>query len=131
MIEMTRVPEQRCSSGVEQRAAVLLCYVLGWVGGLIFFLMEKENRFVRFSAMQSIILGAGWFSVWLTLTIFGTILSLIAGPLGTVFFVLNLLVALAAIGLVVLLSVQGWKGVKVVLPYVSRFAEQWSSKGEA
>jgi uncharacterized membrane protein len=131
MIEMTKVPEQRCSSGVEQRVAVLLCYLLGWVGGLIFFIIEKENKFVRFCAMQSIILSAAGVSVFVTFQIFGGILGLIAGPVGTVFFVMNLLVSLAMIGLVVLLSVQGWKGVKVVLPYVSRFAEQWSKTAEA
>ena len=131
MIEMSKVQEQKCGSGVEQRVAVLLCYVLGWVGGLIFFFIEKENKFVRFSAMQSLILGAGWVSVFITFQMFGAILGLIAGPIGVLFFVMNLLVSLAMIGLVVLLAVQGWKGVKVKLPVVSKFAEQWSKTSEA
>jgi uncharacterized membrane protein len=131
MFEMIRVPEQKCGSGVEQRVAVLLCYVLGWIGGLIFFLIEKENKLVRFSAMQSIILSAGWFAVWLTFTIFGGILSIVAVGLGFVFTVVNILVLLAMIGLVVLLAVQGWKGVKVKLPIVGKFAEQWSKTSEA
>jgi len=126
MFEMVNVPEQKCGSGVEQRVAVLLCYVLGWIGGLIFFLIEKENKFVRFSAMQSIILSAGWFAVWLTLAITSTIMGFIAGGLGLVFTVLNFLVALGVIGLVVLLAVQGWKSVKVKLPIVGQLAEQWS-----
>ena len=45
----------KTSTGLEPNVAGLLCYVLGWVTGLIFFLLEKDNKFVRFHAMQSII----------------------------------------------------------------------------
>src|SRR4030066_891539 len=43
------------SVGLEPNIAGLLCYVLGWITGIIFFLLEKENKFVRFHAIQSII----------------------------------------------------------------------------
>jgi uncharacterized membrane protein len=41
-------------TGLEPNVAGLLCYVLGWVTGLIFLLLEKD-KFVRFHAIQSII----------------------------------------------------------------------------
>ena len=47
--------EAKTSTGMNQNVAGLLCYLAGWITGLIFFLIEKENRFVRFHAMQSII----------------------------------------------------------------------------
>ncbi len=43
------------SVGMDPNVAGLLCYVLGWVTGLIFFLLEPKNKFVRFHAIQSMI----------------------------------------------------------------------------
>ncbi len=48
-------PYETTSLGMKARTAGLLCYLFGWVSGLIFFLLERENRFVRFHAMQSIL----------------------------------------------------------------------------
>ena len=44
----------KTSSGLEENIAGLLCYVLGWISGLIFVLIEPDNRTVRFHAFQSI-----------------------------------------------------------------------------
>jgi len=129
--ESTKVPERKCSCGVEQRVAVLLSYLLGWIGGLIFFFMEKENKFVRFSAMQSLVLSGGWFAVWLTLMIFGGVLGVVSVGLYYVFTALNVLVFLAMAGLVALVTVQGWKGNKIKLPIIGGLAEQWSKSSEA
>lgn len=41
--------------GIRARTAGWLCYLFGWVTGLIFLLLEKENRSVRFHAMQSLL----------------------------------------------------------------------------
>ncbi len=49
----------KTSSGMTQNLAGMLCYLAGWITGLIFFLIEKENRFVRFHAMQSLITFGG------------------------------------------------------------------------
>jgi uncharacterized membrane protein len=48
-------PFDRTSLGMKARTAGLLCYLFGWVTGLIFFLLERESRFVRFHAMQSML----------------------------------------------------------------------------
>ena len=48
-------PYDATSLGMRARTAGLLCYLFGWVSGLIFFLLERENRFVRFHAMQSLL----------------------------------------------------------------------------
>lgn len=44
---------------IDGNIAGLLCYALTWISGLIFFLTEKENKFVKFHAAQSLILFAG------------------------------------------------------------------------
>ncbi len=60
---VTLVPEDARSTatsvGLRPNVAALLCYLLGWITGLIFIKLEKENDFVRFHAMQSIVIFGG------------------------------------------------------------------------
>jgi len=46
---------EKTSTGLTENVAGLLCYVLGRVSGIVFILIEQENKFVRFHAIQSII----------------------------------------------------------------------------
>jgi uncharacterized membrane protein len=45
-------------SGLQENIAGLLCYALGWLTGIIFFLVDKRP-FVRFHAAQSIVVFGG------------------------------------------------------------------------
>jgi len=65
------VQKPKTSIGLEENLTGLLCYLAIWVTGLIFLLLEKESRFVRFHAMQSLV-------TFLSLTVFAWILSFIA-----------------------------------------------------
>jgi len=47
--------ETKTNVGLEQNVASLLCYLFGWVTGIVFFILEKDNKLVRFHALQSII----------------------------------------------------------------------------
>jgi len=58
------------STGLSPNTAGLLCYVAGWISGIIFLVLEQRNRFVRFHAAQSIV-------AFGTLTVAGIILGLI------------------------------------------------------
>lgn len=58
----------KTSLGLEENIEGALCYVLGWVTGLIFYLLEKENKFVRFHAMQSMLV---FFPLWVLSFILG------------------------------------------------------------
>ena len=48
-------PLDRTALGMKARTAGWLCYLFAWVTGLIFFLLERDSRFVRFHAMQSML----------------------------------------------------------------------------
>jgi uncharacterized membrane protein len=79
-------PFDRTSLGMRARSAGLLCYLFGWVTGLIFFLLERESRFVRFHAMQSILFFGSLSileGVFSRLPLFGAI----GGALGLVMFI--------------------------------------------
>jgi uncharacterized membrane protein len=50
---------EKTSTGFDANVAAALSYLVGFVTGIIFLLVEKENRFVRFHAMQSTLLFVG------------------------------------------------------------------------
>lgn len=101
------------SSGMNQNVAGLLCYLAGWITGLIFFLIEKENKFVRFHAMQSIIT-------------FGalTVLFIALGFIPFVGWILMPFVGLAQLVLWILLMVKAYQGEKFMLPVIGEMAEK-------
>ncbi len=51
---MSEQQTNKTSSGMQQNVAGLLCYLFWWVTGIIFLIIEKDNKFVRFHAWQSI-----------------------------------------------------------------------------
>jgi uncharacterized membrane protein len=109
-------------SGLQKNVAGLLCYVLGWVTGIIFYVIEKD-RFVRFHAMQSIFtFGA--------LTVIRIILSiLISIGLWRILFLaalLNMLLGLATFAVWILLMVKAYQGKLYKLPIVGDMAEKYA-----
>ena len=103
----------KSSTGMQANVAALLAYVLGLVSGLVFFLIEKDSKFVKFHAMQSIA-----FS--LVLFVAGFVMAFIPfiGVLGTMVLQLG--------GLVVwiLLMVKAFQGERFKLPVLGDFAEK-------
>ncbi len=57
MAEIDADFSKKSSTGMEPKIAVLLAYLFGWIGGLIIWLLEKENKFVKWNALQALILG--------------------------------------------------------------------------
>ena len=111
--------EGKTSMGMEPNVAGLLCYVLGWVTGLIFFLMEKENKFVRFHAMQSIVV----FGAYTVIVIVLQIITFIP-YLGFLFLLLWILIGITAFVLWIILMVKAYQGEKFKLPWAGNFAEK-------
>lgn len=84
----TQIAEkEKTSLGMEENIEGALCYVLGFITGIIFLMLEKDNKFIRFHAMQSILVFLplwvmaffiGWF-IWFLwmITPFIWLLSLI------------------------------------------------------
>jgi len=50
--------DERTLKDLTPNVAALLCYVVGWISGIVFLVLEQKNRFVRFHALQSIIIFA-------------------------------------------------------------------------
>ncbi|HVD92960.1 MAG TPA: DUF4870 domain-containing protein [Vicinamibacterales bacterium] len=60
---------EKTSTGLDANVAAALSYLVGFVTGIIFLLVEKENKFVRFHAMQSTLVFAGIVAIDILLQI--------------------------------------------------------------
>lgn len=96
------------SIGIEPNIAAALSYF--WVIGLIFFIIEKKNRFVRFHALQSLFFGVA-----------ALIVAIIFDYLPYVFFVGSLLHLVWLIG-AIYAAVQAYNGKWFKLPVVGDMA---------
>ncbi|MFC1847036.1 DUF4870 domain-containing protein [Chloroflexota bacterium] len=47
--------ETESTTGLTENVAGLLCYLGAWVTGIVFLVIEQKNKFVRFHAIQSIV----------------------------------------------------------------------------
>lgn len=103
----------KTSLGMEPNVSGLLSYILGLVSGIIFYVLEKENKFVRFHAMQSIIVSAVFF-----------VLSMALGFIPIIGWVLALPVSIVGLLLWVLLMVKAYQGEYFKLPVVGEIAEK-------
>ena len=111
--------------GMQANTAAGLSYVVGWITGLIFFLGEKQNRFVRFNAMQSILLYAAVTVIYIVLGIVGGAL-LFSGLYGIV-ILLNSLVGLGAFVLWIILMINAFQGKYLKLPIIGDYAEKFAT----
>ena len=126
----------KSSTGLDENVAAVLSYVFNWVSGLVFFLIEKDSRLVRFHAMQSLLLAIVFFVgsivlyiAWFALAI---ITSQISGLLGSlVGLVVGLFIFVFFIACVIgwiLGMVKAYQGQYFKLPVIGSFAEKFSAK---
>jgi len=117
--------------GLDANLAAALGYIIG-ILGLINFLIEKENKFVKFHGIQSVLysvsIGAVFTVVWIVLVIFALILSSISEVLGALMWLLNTLLFLACFlamfGGLVYAAYKAYQGQMFKLPIVGNLAEK-------
>lgn len=120
--ESSRPKGGKTSLDMEENLEGALCYALTWVTGIIFLVLEKDNKFVRFHAMQSIV-------TFLPLTIIGWLLNMVATPYYgwgwgfSPFWIISWLIWLIVLGLWLLLMYKAYQGEKFKLPVVGDIAE--------
>ncbi len=91
-----------------------VAYVFGWLTGIILFVVKKDDPFVKFHAVQSIIVFGGFtvLTMVLTMTIVGILLLPIIG--------------VASFVLWLLLMWKAYQGEKYKLPMVGNWAEKYA-----
>lgn len=116
------------SSGLSPNVASLLCYVCTFITGIVFLVIEKENKDVRFHAWQAIIFGAAAVVVQIAFSILGAILGAIASFLGAIFAVLSPIVWLAFFIFWIIAMIKAYQGERYKLPLLGDMAEKQANK---
>lgn len=134
-------PAPASGTGLDPKVAGALSYI--WVVGLIFFFIEKENRFIRFHAAQSVIFGIVNSVLMTVLAIVAVVLTfafgiggaIVGGVIGTIIGLLVwiiwavfwLLLLALLIGLI-LAAVKAYQGHLFKLPVIGNIAETMANK---
>jgi uncharacterized membrane protein len=104
--------KERSSTGLDENVAGFLCYLLGFITGIVFLVVEKKSSFVKFHAMQSTITFLSLFVIPLILG-FIPIIALLIYPIWILSLILWLLLMIKAI-----------RGERYSLPIVGKMAEE-------
>ena len=106
-------------------AAAIACIPL--IGGIIFYILEKRDSFVRFYAMQSIIFGCAWFLFNIVSAVVHAVFGAIPGIGGVLVFfwaIIAALVHLAFLVIMIIAIVKAFTGVRWDIPYIGPIARK-------
>ena len=114
----------KTSLGLEENFEAVLCYFGVWITGLIFYFVEDKNKFIRFHAMQSIL-------VFLPLTIlawiFGGFFGIFNyGPAWIFFAWISWIFWVLVLILWIILMLKAYQMQKFKVPIVGDIAEKHS-----
>ena len=127
--------------GMDPKIAAAISYI--WIVGVIFFILEKENKFIRFHALQSILFGVANSIVMILLGILAFVLTIVFGIGGAMVggpmeSLVSLLVGLIwllfwLIGLLmfaglIFAAIKAYQGQKFKLPIIGNIAENMVNK---
>jgi len=104
--------KEKSSTGLDGNVAGFFCYLLGFVTGIVFLLVEKKSSFVKFHAMQSTITFLSLFVISIILGMI-PVLGLLVYPI----WILSLILWL-------LLMIKALRGERYMLPIVGKMAEE-------
>ena len=125
-------PTQR-STGLDPKIAGLLAYFFGWLSGLIIYFIEKDNREVRFHALQSIAFNIVIFVAYVVLGIvMGIVSSILFSISVSIGFIVGSIISLVyvvlGIGTLVIwirLMVKAYNEVHYKLPIIGDMVEKY------
>ena len=98
-------PGNKTSSGLSENLVGLLCYApfIGWIASIIFLITEKDNKLVRFNAIQALGLGIVFY------------ILVIIPILGWILYILGIV-------LMIILMIKAYQGKMFKLPIIGNFA---------
>ncbi|MFC0213995.1 DUF4870 domain-containing protein [Paenibacillus chartarius] len=107
----------KSSTGLDENVAGLLAYVLGFISGIVFLVIEKDSKFVKFHAIQSIAISAVLF-----------VINLVLGWIPIIGLIVGLLLVPVSFVLWIFLMYQAYKGKWFKLPLLGEFSYEQAHK---
>jgi uncharacterized membrane protein len=117
--------------GIPPNVAGLLCYAApaccaGIIFSLVVVVVEKQSRFLRFHAFQSLLLHGVVIAVAIAIFLLHFVVGLVSGVLaGLLAGVLHLLLLLAILAGDIFLMVKAYAGEEFEIPTLGPIARQW------
>jgi uncharacterized membrane protein len=126
--------------GIEGNLAAALGYPIGIIA-IISLVMEKENRFVKFHALQAVLLYVGWIVLMIAFWIIAIILTVVGvaasaatnngamgGLFGGLLSLVGLIIGLAFLIGIILAAVKAYQGQEFKLPVIGNMAANFANK---
>lgn len=118
--------------GMAPNVAGMLCYFplccIGIIFSIVAVVVEKQSRFVRFHAFQSLLVHAALIVVVVAMQVFSFVLAAVSGLLGLLFALLFGLVGLGILGAMIFLMIKAYNNEEYGLPTLGQMAKNWSSQ---
>lgn len=118
--------------GLDTNVGALLCYLpvclISLIYSIIVLVTEKDNKFMRFHAFQSLIISVIYIVVMVIVQVIGTGIALAteSAILGTLFGLLSFVVVVAFLAAMIYGCIKGYQGQKFKFPVVGDMAEKWA-----
>ncbi len=125
--EVTDTTSSKTGMGLEENLAGALAYILSPLSGIIMFLLENDNEFVKFHSAQSIVFGVGMILVYMAMSVVQFTLLFIprlGGLLSFMFSLAYLIVGFGAFLGWLFLLYKAYSGEKYRLPVFGNVAEK-------
>lgn len=103
----------KATLGLSENIVAVLCYAFGWLGGIIFLILEKENRFIKFHALQSL----ATFLMLFIISIIANFIPFLGG------FIAMLITPISVL-LWLFLMYKAYQGEKYKLPLIGNWVER-------
>lgn len=120
------LPPPAASVGMTENLAGALCYLVGFITGILFLVLApyNQNRNVRFHAFQSIFLSIAWFVLWIVVGIIMIFFHLIPFLGFFIGLVLRFTLGIGGFILWLYMMFKTYNGEKVILPVVGPMADR-------
>jgi uncharacterized membrane protein len=113
--------QTKSSTGLDENIAGALAYIP--IVGLVFLVIEKESTFVRFHSVQSLLLAAAIFVLFIILTI-GSFIPF----LGIIIGIFNLILSCFVWVVFIIGMIQAYQGKRFKFPVIGKIAEEQAQK---
>jgi uncharacterized membrane protein len=118
---MVEQPKKDTPFGLDQNVAAGLAYLFSWVGGLVMLVGGGTNKFVRWAAAQSIVIGVS-FTLLRIIMVFLWLPMLTAG-LWTLYGLISLVVWLGFVAIWLWTFITAFQGKEVRVPVFANLTE--------
>lgn len=116
------------STGLDAKVAAALSYLVGWFSGLLFLFLERDNRYVRFHAMQSLVALGGLFAIWAGLVLVSVAVMFQSAGMFRILMWLSMLTWILSLIVWLICMIKAYLGETWKLPVAGDIAERLLDK---